>query len=74
MKHILVTGASGFLGKYLLAELAQTDVQVVAISRHPKRSDSPKLKWVQADISDEASLLRPELLEELKDIDVVIHA
>lgn len=74
MKRILLTGASGFLGTYLLQDLEKQDVTVYALSRNARESQSTKVKWLQADITDESSLLRPEILDELKGIDTIIHA
>lgn len=74
MRRLLLTGASGFLGTYLLKEFENEDAMVYALSRSPRESTSSKLKWLQADITDESSLLRPEILEELEGIDTIIHA
>lgn len=74
MKRILVTGASGFLGTYLLADLAKLNVEVLAFSRYVRQSESSKLTWIKADITDESSLLSPEILEQLGTIDIIIHA
>jgi len=74
MTNILLTGASGFLGTYLLKDLLKTGAKVYAFSRHPRSSDTANLKWLQADISVEESLLRAEILDELADIDIIIHA
>ena len=36
MKKVLVTGATGFLGKYVVEELSQQGYQVRAFGRNPK--------------------------------------
>ena len=61
-KPVVVTGASGFLGSYLVAELASRGESVVATSRHrPGFLDSfPDVRFVSADIRDEKAL-RPAL-------------
>lgn len=49
---IAVSGASGFIGKHVLAELSRRDVEVVAIGRHRSvagRTD-PQVDWVELDI------------------------
>lgn len=46
--RLLVTGASGFLGRYVLAELSGHDMHVVAIGR--KRPPAPHGEFVQADL------------------------
>ena len=50
---IAVTGASGFIGSYILSELDKRDVEIIAISRTTKNNYSSKLKnvqWVKLDI------------------------
>jgi nucleoside-diphosphate-sugar epimerase len=62
-KPVVVTGASGFLGSYLTAELASRGETVVATSRHrPKFLDSfPEVRFVSADLRDGHEKLRPVL-------------
>jgi len=66
---IAVTGASGFIGRHVLAELSQHDVELVAVTRDPVRlrnlSDSARV--VKMDIarptSDSFELLgKPDIL------------
>lgn len=66
---IAVTGASGFIGRHVLAELSQQDVEIVAITRDPKRlTDFGKAHHViEFDIADPGvgsfeKLGRPEVL------------
>jgi nucleoside-diphosphate-sugar epimerase len=74
-KKILVTGASGFLGSYLLVTLRQLGYQVRALVRNQKRPawiEADKLKdveWVEGDILDIISLE-----EAMEGMDVVIHS
>ena len=52
---IAVTGASGFIGTYVLNELNKRDVEIIAISRADRNNSSPKLKnvqWIKFDISN----------------------
>lgn len=64
-KHLLLTGATGFFGRWLLALLAQLNgqgmrVDVSALSRNPSRflalqpyfRDLPWLHWEQGDVRD----------------------
>lgn len=74
-KKILVTGASGFLGSYLLVALRQQGYHVRALVRHQKRPawiDADKLngvEWIEGDILDIISLE-----EAMEGMDAVIHS
>jgi dihydroflavonol-4-reductase len=79
---ILITGATGLLGSYLLAELAKSKVKIRAIKRANSTTDLAKkifelygpsdvpfesaVEWVDADILDYHSLL--EALDGVQDI------
>ncbi|CAN5411970.1 NAD(P)-dependent oxidoreductase [soil metagenome] len=68
---ILITGASGFIGKHLLCALANDEVEVRIISRQSNLKFDDKIKQpeiIQADISDSAVLENA-----FEDIDVVIN-
>ena len=55
---ILVAGASGFIGKALIEKLLLLeDVEIVALSRTPKRSTHPRLTWLQCDLYSLKDLL-----------------
>lgn len=69
---LLITGASGFLGKYVVAEALRRGFQVRAAIRHTSKilpwQDSVNLELVRIDLT------QPKKLEEaLKDIDAVVH-
>lgn len=66
MKKILVTGATGFVGKYLLHKL-QKNYEVCAISRK-KNTDTQKLKWIKLDFSQNWNLNRLPA-----QADIIIH-
>ena len=36
-KNVIVTGATGFIGRYLLAELLQNGYEVYAVVRNPEK-------------------------------------
>ena len=66
--RIAVTGATGFIGRHVLPELARGPYEVVAVSRRP--GGQPPIsngRWVEMDISDppadcHAALGSPEIL------------
>lgn len=72
---LLLTGATGFLGSYLLQELIEQQYRVRAIRRSPKPLPwipAPileKVEWVDGDVLDVVSLQ-----EALNGVDTVIHS
>ena len=70
--RVLLTGATGFLGSYILDLLCKNNYQVTALKRGTSDTslfDHQKINWVEADLLDQS------ILEEtLEKIDVVIHA
>ena len=51
-KKILVTGASGFIGKHLCRELIKRGCKIHAVSRKERDSDCVQMRWWQADLTD----------------------
>lgn len=47
--RVLVTGASGFIGRFVLAELARRGVEAVASARHA-RPDIADVEWIASDL------------------------
>ena len=58
MNHAVVTGASGFIGRHLVATLAGQGVRVTALHRRPVDPSMAidGVTWVAADVTDKASL------------------
>lgn len=57
MRRILVTGASGFVGRAVLDALAREDVEVVALARRAPASPARRgLRWLVADMVDAPAL------------------
>ena len=44
--RVLITGASGGIGRAMVAGLLQAGAQVLGVSRSPQR-DAPDLRWVR---------------------------
>jgi nucleoside-diphosphate-sugar epimerase len=68
--RVLITGAAGFVGTHLLADLLDDGPQIVALHHHSNARDLPahaNLTWVQSDIT--ADNLGPVL----SGIDAVVH-
>ena len=69
MKKILIAGASGFIGKYLIKSLLEnTDHQVIALSRQEKESNNPRLMWKKCDLFSVY-----EIEQVLEDVDCVFY-
>ena len=56
MKRVLVTGASGFIGRQCLPLLISRGYEVHATSRRPPAFAEPGVHWHAADISDRSQL------------------
>lgn len=57
-KQILVTGATGFVGRHVAAALCSRGEDVRAASRNPAKArlDQPSYRWVEADLQREETL------------------
>lgn len=69
---VLVTGATGFLGKYVIDELSQYDYKIIAIGRNESIGEtlnSSKTTFIACDFTKQEDI---DLLD--KDIDMVVHA
>jgi len=62
MKKVLVTGASGFIGRHCLPFLNDKAFQVNAVCRNPSEDNTSNIKWHQAD------LLAPGQIKRLIDL------
>lgn len=72
MKKVLVTGATGFLGKYVVEELVEHGYQVRAFGRNSKvgRSlENSSVSFFQGDLTK-----ADDVLEACKGMDLVVHA
>ena len=69
---IAVTGASGFLGRYVLQELEKRNISTIAVSRSEKDNNSSNdsnVQWVQLDIAHHSDSYFKQLYEP----DILIH-
>ncbi|EAU54375.1 NAD-dependent epimerase/dehydratase family protein [Mariprofundus ferrooxydans] len=56
MKRVIVTGASGFIGRYTLPQLVQAGFEVHAVSRHPDPEPCEGVFWHHINLMDEQSV------------------
>ena len=69
---ILVTGATGFLGKYVIEELLDHDYSIVAFGRNEKNGKALEGERVQFIKGDLSSI--EELRQAFQSVDAVVHA
>ena len=72
-KTILLTGATGFLGKYVIIELEKRDYKIIAIGRNEKKGkerENNNCKFYKVDFTEKEQL--EEVFKKEK-IDIVIH-
>jgi len=62
--RVLVTGASGFLGRHVCSRLLAAAVEVHAVSRVPRTDGAERVHWHQAELEDEEATRR--LVAEVK--------
>lgn len=68
MPRVLLTGATGFVGRSLLPHLKSANFRVRALSRQPKTGLSPDIEWLPCDL-----IAAKHFGDALSDIDTVIH-
>ena len=75
---IIVTGASGFIGRYFIEEV-KDDYTIYAIARRSQRKsevpDHPNIHWMRVDIGEEKEVVRAinTISKEHASIDFVFH-
>lgn len=58
MKRVIVTGASGFIGRHTLPHLISQGFEILAISRQGVTEKSPQVRWSHANLHDQPSVQR----------------
>lgn len=74
METILLTGATGFLGKYIIKELEKKDVKIIAVGRNEKIGqalNNERCLFFKADFSNTEEI--EEVFKKYK-IDKILHA
>ena len=68
---VAVTGSTGFIGRYILAELAKHPVEVIAVARRLPAypPELPQGKVVQLDLQDASS----DVFDLMGNPDVLVH-
>lgn len=66
--HVLVTGASGFIGQHFVRQSLAAGLKIIAVSRQPATvQDTPALSWIQGGLESvsDSTLLRCSTLVHL---------
>ncbi|HEY6895237.1 MAG TPA: NAD-dependent epimerase/dehydratase family protein [Rhodanobacteraceae bacterium] len=53
----VVFGASGAIGRFLLPRLLEADQEVVAVSREPRASGHPRLRWIAGNLPSDVAVV-----------------
>jgi nucleoside-diphosphate-sugar epimerase len=70
--RILLTGASGFIGKHVRAALLAEGHHVLCATRSPPNGASARLDWIHADFTKDTD--KSDWLARLREVDAVINA
>ena len=76
MKRVLVTGATGFVGRQIMRTLAASDVALIPVVRSGKEGFVNTLRGVERIVSSPDIFAEPEdwWVEQCQGVDLVIHA
>ncbi|HIP38663.1 MAG TPA: NAD-dependent epimerase/dehydratase family protein [Desulfocapsa sulfexigens] len=71
---ILVTGASGIVGRPLVERLLADGHEVIGLCRHPEKTDTPHLQWLAGDVSKPRLGQSRKIWQQLcEEIDTIFH-
>lgn len=68
MKKVLLTGATGFIGKNAIEPLINLGFEVFALKRHDNKVETDKVQWIDCDLLNKADIetvfsdIKPEYL------------
>ncbi|MDD0852847.1 SDR family oxidoreductase [Halobacteriovorax sp. GB3] len=73
MKKILVTGATGFIGKEFLRQFSSKDYSLICLTRRPyqAKNKNDSIQWLHCPLNETDLLTK--LVNEMEDIEQVIH-
>jgi nucleoside-diphosphate-sugar epimerase len=66
--HVLITGGTGFIGRYLITELLRQGAKVRILSRSTPATWAKEIEWVQGDLT-----VPNTVIGACSDIDLVFH-
>lgn len=69
---VLLTGASGFIGRHLANALVEAHHQVICVTRDPAKAGDPRFRYVAADFTRDFEMA--DWLPRLNGVDMVINA
>jgi len=71
---VLVTGASGIVGRPLVDQLLARGYEVIGLCRHPEKNNTPHLQWIAGDVSKPRLGQNKEIWQHLcREIDTIFH-
>ena len=68
---VIVTGATGFIGKEIVSELSDGNFEIYQIGNSNVNSQSPRAEFFKIDITDFEDVCR---LKKIKEVDAVVHS
>lgn len=73
LRKVLITGAYGFLGKYVIEEFLENGYIVVAFGRNKKKMQALKKQYPKIELAYGDLCKKDDCVNSIKDVDVVAH-